>query len=101
MLRGDFAAYLDLGISQARRYGSTDPQVMEKVFQVLLDLSHRAAFEQVPAIRDQLERLNGTVEAQSFDFAERTALADLSRQIEENLPRSPAEEDTTPQTRHV
>lgn len=87
--RPDLAAYLDLGISQPRRYGSTDPQVVEKVFQVLLDLSHRAQRAQGPAIRDQLERLNGTVDAQSFDSVERTALADLGRRVEENLRRAP------------
>ena len=81
----DFAAYVDLGISQPRRYGAADPQVLEKIFQVLLDLSHRAAPEQGPVVRDQLERLRGTVEAQSFDSAERTALAELGQRIEQNL----------------
>ncbi|MEO5851497.1 MAG: DUF2254 family protein, partial [Nocardioides sp.] len=83
--RPDFAAYVDLGISQPRRYGATDPQVMEKIFQVLLDLSHRAAPEQREVVRDQLERLRGTVEAQSFDSAERTALTRLGQRIEQHL----------------
>jgi len=87
MHRPDLAAYLDLGISQPRRYGAADPQVLEKIFQVLLDLSHRAAPEQSPVVRDQLERLRGTVTAQSFDSEEGTALAELGRQIEENLRR--------------
>lgn len=44
--RPDLAAYLDLGISQPRRYGVTDPQVMERIFKVLLDLSHRVSPDQ-------------------------------------------------------
>lgn len=92
--RPDLAAYVDLGISQPRRYGATDPQVLEKIFQVLLDLSHRAAPEQRPVIRDQLERLRGTVEAQSFDSAERTALAELGQRIDQNLGGPLAGSDT-------
>jgi len=83
--RPDLAAYVDLGISQPRRYGAADPQVMEKIFQVLLDLSHRAAPDQRPVVRDHLERLRTTVDAQSFDSAERTALAELGHRIEHTL----------------
>ena len=90
----DLAAYLDLGISQPRRYGAADPQVLEKIFQVLLDLSHRAAPEQRPVVRDQLERLRRTVEAQSFDSAEREALTEFGRRIERNLRGPVASGDT-------
>ncbi len=83
--RFGLAAYVDLGISQPRRYGAADPQVLERIFQVLLDLSRRTGPEQRPVVRDQLERLRGTVAAQSFDSAERTALAELGERIEENL----------------
>ena len=83
--RPDLATCVDLGISQPRRYGAADPQVLEKIFQVLLDLSHRATHEQRPVVRDQLARLRTTVEAQSFDSDERTALAELGRRIEQNL----------------
>ena len=93
--RPDFAAYVDLGISQPRRYGAADPQVMEKIFQVLLDLTHRAAPEQRPVIRDQLARLRGTVDAQTFDSAERTALAELGQRVEQNLGGSPAGSGTS------
>jgi len=85
MHRPDLAAFVDLGISQPRRYGAADPQVLGKIFQVLLDLSHRAAPEQSSVVRDQLERLRGTVEAQSFDSAERTTLTEFGQRIEENL----------------
>ncbi len=85
LLRPDLASYVDLGISQPRRYGAADPQVLAKIFHVLLDLSYRAAPEHWPVVRDQLGRLRDTVEAQSFDSDERTALAELGRRIEQNL----------------
>lgn len=85
MHRPDFAAYVDLGISQPRRYGAGDPQVLEKILQVLLDLSCRVRPDQVPVVRAQLERLRSTVESQSFDAAERAGLALLGEQVEENL----------------
>lgn len=82
------ATYVDLGISQPRRYGAADPQVLEKIFQVLLDLSHRAAPDQRPTIRAQLERLRTTVAGQSFDSVEQAALAQFGRRIEQNLRTS-------------
>jgi uncharacterized membrane protein len=86
--RPDFATYVDLGISQPRRYGATDPQVLEKIFQVLLDLSHRVRPDQVSVVRDQLERLRATAAAQSFDSAERAGLEVLGGRVEQNLRAS-------------
>ena len=83
--RPDFAAYVDLGISQPRRYGAADPQVLEKVFQVLLDLSHRVRLEQISVVRGQLERVRATAAAQPFDTVERAGLAMLGHQVELNL----------------
>lgn len=93
--RPDLADYLDLGISQPRRYGAADPQVLEKIFQVLLDLSRRAATEQRPVVADQLERLRRTVDGQSFDSSERNALTELGRQIDEHLRGPAADHDTS------
>ena len=84
--RPDFAAYVDLGISQPRRYGASDPQVVERIFQVLLDLSHRVKPDQASVVLDQLERIRTTVAAQSFDAAELAGLATLGRRIEQNMP---------------
>ena len=91
----DLATYVDLGISQPRRYGAADPQVLQQLFQVLLDLSHRTAPDQRPVIRDQLDRLRRTVEAQSFDSVERTVLVELGHRIEQNL-RDPPTPGGTP-----
>ncbi len=87
MRRPDFAAYVDLGISQPRRYGAGDPQVLERIFQVLLDLSHRVRPDQVPVVHAELQRLRTTVEAQSFDSVELAGLAALGEQVEVNLRR--------------
>ena len=83
--RPDLAAYIDLGLSQPRRYGAADPQVMQKIFQVLLDLSHRVASDQRTVVRDQLERLRATVAAQPFDAAERAGLDSIGTQVQQNL----------------
>ncbi len=88
--RPDLASYVDLGLSQTRRYGAQDPQVMERIGQVLLDLSHRVAPDQRPVVRDHLERLRATIDAQPFDSAERTALATLADRIEAELGTPPA-----------
>ncbi len=85
--RPDLASYVDLGISQPRRYGAADPQVLERIFQVLLDLSHRVAADQRPIVRGQLARLRGTVDDQDFDATERAALDALGAAVERVLDR--------------
>ena len=76
---------VDLGISQPRRYGAADPQVLQKIFTVLLDLSRRIAPDQRDVVRSQLRRVRDTSAVQDFDDVERAGLADLGRQIEARL----------------
>jgi len=83
--RPGLASYVDLGLSQPRRYGAGDPQLLAQIAQVLLDLSHRVAPDQRPVVRDHLERLRATIHAQPFDSAEQTSLAALLQRIEEGL----------------
>jgi len=83
--RPDLASYVDLGLSQPRRYGAGDPQLLAQIAQVLLDLSHRVAPDQRPVVRDHLERLRATIHAQPFDSAEQTSLAALVQRVEEGL----------------
>ncbi len=83
--RPDLATYVDLGISQPRRYGASDPQVMLKIFQVLMDLSYRVAPDQRPVVWEQLARLRTTVAAQSFDSAELGVFEEFGRRVEQNL----------------
>ncbi len=85
MHRPDFASYVDLGLSQPRRYGAGDPQVLQRIFHVLLDLSHRVAPDQRSVVREELARLRGTVAAQSFDATERAGLDAIGWRIEHNL----------------
>jgi uncharacterized membrane protein len=86
--RPDLASYIDLGLSQPRRYGAADPQVLEKLSHVLLDLSYRVAPDQRSVVRDELERLRETVAAQHFDRRERAGLDALGSQIQKNLEDS-------------
>lgn len=83
--RPDLASLVDLGISQARRYGASDPQVMAKIFSVLDDLSHRVTPGQRQVVRDQLDRVSATARAQSFDAEERAHLVRLDTQIRQRL----------------
>lgn len=85
MTRPDLATYVDDGLSQPRRYGATDPQVLTAIYSVLRDLSHRVAPDQQHVVRDQLERLRATARAQSFDPHERAGLARIDQQIEHSL----------------
>jgi uncharacterized membrane protein len=86
--RPDLLSYVDLGLSQPRRYGAADPQVLQKIFQVLLDLSHRVAPDQQAVVRDELERLRGTVAAQRLDASERAGLDAMGSQIQQTLQGS-------------
>ncbi len=88
MHRPDLASYVDLGLSQPRRYGAADPQVLQKIFQILLDLSYRVAPDQRSVVRDELERLRATVAAQHFDPTERAGLEATGSQIQQNLQGS-------------
>ncbi len=86
--RPDLASYVDLGISQPRRYGAADPQVLQRIFQLLLDLSHRVQVEQRSVVGNQLDRLYATVAAQPFDSTEVAGLNEIGRRVEHNLHAS-------------
>lgn len=77
------ADFVDLGLSQPRRYGAADPQVQARILQVLIDLGRRAAPDQRAVITDQLARVRQTVAAQPFDQAEQRVLAELARRVEQ------------------
>ncbi len=86
--RPDLEAYIDLALSQPRRYGAADPQVLGTIYQALLSLSQLARPVHRPALRRQLERLRTTADAQHFDTVEAAALAALGRRVEQNLTGS-------------
>jgi len=79
----DFAELLDLAISQPRRYGAADPEVLSKLFRLLYEVTWRTSTaEQRSAIGDQLSRLQHTVSQQRFDNSEMEGLAQLGQRVE-------------------
>ena len=79
----DFAELLDLAISQPRRYGAADPEVLSKLFRLLYEVAWQATTaEQRSAIGDQLSRLQHTVSQQCFDNSEMRGLAQLGQRVE-------------------
>ncbi len=69
--RPDLADLVDLAITQPRRYGSSDPQVMMRLFQLLEELAwHVATPDQRRVVAAQLERLDATVSSADFDETE-------------------------------
>lgn len=81
VLKGpDLAEYLDLAITQPRRYGSADPQVMTRLFSLLEELTYHLA-DPTP-IRAQLRRLWATVVSSDFDDTETQQLDQAARRVE-------------------
>ena len=83
--RPDLADLLDAAITQPRRYGAADPQVLARLYALLTELAWHARLGQRPALTGQLTRLRATTAAQDFDPAERAQLAGLATQTENAL----------------
>lgn len=84
--RPDFPMLLDLAMSEPRRYGAADPNVVGRLFTLLREVAwstheteHRAA------VNEQLVRLCATVERQAYDDAERSRMEDLTWSVREAL----------------
>ncbi len=77
--RPTFAEVLDDAITQPRRYGSTDPQVMARLFVLLEEVAWHA--EDHHPVLDQLARVEGTVARADFDDAERRQLTDAGERV--------------------
>ncbi|GAA1212827.1 DUF2254 domain-containing protein [Rhodoglobus aureus] len=79
----DFVSLLEIAMTQPRRYGSSDPGVVERLFQILQEVGYRARRpEQTAAVLQQIERLEASVAGESYDYVERqrfTELADAAR----------------------
>ena len=80
MHRPDLADLLDGAISQPRRYGSSDPQVMARLFGLLEELAHHLD-DQTPVLA-QLGRLRATVARSDFDDTETGQLEWAARRVE-------------------
>ena len=86
----DLADYVALGLAQPRTYGAADAQVMRKILQVLLDLSHRVHADQRAVVLDELERSRRAIAQESFDEPDTTLLAEMDARICRSLEGSPA-----------
>jgi uncharacterized membrane protein len=84
--RPDLADLLDLAISQPRRYGAADPDVLTRLLHLLRELAwstHTPGHRR--AVADQLARLRATAMAQHFDAHERAGLREAADDVEAAL----------------
>lgn len=88
LTRPSFSEVVDLAITQPRRYGSSDPQVMQRLFRLLEELAWHVEGES--PIREQLQRLRATVTDSDFDETELAQLAHAAQRVEHALARRPA-----------
>ena len=83
--RPGFADLLDVAISQPRRYGSSDAQVMARLFRLLEEVAWRS--DDVRSVSLQLDRLVTTVGRSDLDATEVAELEQLRRRVEAVLAR--------------
>ncbi|GAA1477775.1 DUF2254 domain-containing protein [Nocardioides aestuarii] len=86
----DLADLVALALAQPRKYGAADAQVMQKVLQVLLDLSRRVSPDQRAVVLVELERTRRVIARETFDDQEATALEETESDIRRTLARSAA-----------
>jgi len=81
--RDSFADLLDKSITQPRRYGSSDPFVLLRLFRLLEELAHHLDDDE--PIQAQLRRLQVTVDGSDFDATERGQLGEAYQRVERVL----------------
>lgn len=80
--RPDLGALVDVAITQPRRYGKSDPQVLGRIYALLFELSWHIRPAQHHVVIDQLARLVATTDGADFDSTERAQLSDLANQVQ-------------------
>lgn len=83
--RPTFADIVEAAITQPRRYGATDPQVMDRLFRLLEELAWHVDDEAL--VGEQLARLRATVARSDFDHAEITRLGRAAHRVEDVITR--------------
>jgi uncharacterized membrane protein len=78
--RPNLTDLLDLAITQPRRYGSSDPQVMLRLFRLLEELAYH--LDDATLVRAQRDRLRATVAQADFDSAEIAQLNQAAQKVE-------------------
>lgn len=90
--RPNFAEVLDVAITQPRRYGSSDPQVMARLFRLLEELAYHV-HDHAP-VRAQLARLRNTVAGSDFDDVERAQLKRAAVRVDDVIANRLVPEST-------
>lgn len=85
--RPSLADFIDLAITQPRRYGSSDPQVMARLFRLLEELAYHV--HDPEPVRAQLNRLRATVLRSDFDSTETAQLEHCAHQVMHAMRRHP------------
>lgn len=81
-----FAELLELAVSQPRRYGATDPDVLSRLFTMLREISWTVGGPaQRTAVADQLDRLTTITEQQEFDRHDHDRLREQAQQVRRAL----------------
>jgi len=83
--RPDLADLVDVAITQPRHYGSSDPQVMARLFRLLEELAWHTPPHARSIVASQLERLKATVDGAAFDAAEIEQLDRAATRVTEVL----------------
>ncbi len=83
--RPNLTDLIDLAITQPRRYGSSDPQVMTRLFGLLEELAYH--IDDPTPVRAQLNRLWATVEQSDFDETESGHLARAALRVQHAMSR--------------
>ncbi len=76
----DLTDLLDLAITQPRHYGSSDPQVMMRLFRLLEELAYH--LDDATPVRAQRDRLRATVAQSDFDSTETAQLHHAAQRVE-------------------
>lgn len=84
--RPTFPDLLRLAIDQPRRYGANEPQVAERIYQMLSEVAWIASTPlQQHAIREELNRLQDAVHAEKPDKPQQLRYDRLSEEVERQL----------------
>ncbi|MDQ6850992.1 MAG: DUF2254 domain-containing protein [Actinomycetota bacterium] len=85
LARPELADLVDVAITQPRRYGKADPQVMARLFRLLEELAWHTPTADQPVIKAQLNRLDATVEGCDFDATETEQLRHARARVTDAL----------------
>lgn len=83
----DLRQVVDISLTQPRRYGASDPQVMLRLVTLLGELAWHVRPGDRSIVRDQLARTRATISAQDFDETALRDLVEASQRVETTLSR--------------